>query len=37
MKMCDLSIVIPSRNEMFLKRTIDDILEHSEANTEIIA
>lgn len=32
----DLSIVIPSRNEMFLSRTIQDILEHSEANTEII-
>jgi glycosyltransferase involved in cell wall biosynthesis len=35
--MVDLSILIPSRNEMFLSRTISDILEHSEADTEIIA
>jgi len=33
----DLSILIPSRNEMFLKNTIEDILEHIEADTEIIA
>lgn len=33
----DLSILIPARNEMFLARTIQDILEHSEADTEIIA
>lgn len=33
----ELSIIIPARNEMFLARTIQDILEHSEANTEIIA
>jgi hypothetical protein len=32
-----LSILIPSRNEMFLARTIQDILEHIEADTEIIA
>jgi hypothetical protein len=32
----DLSILIPSRNEMFLKRTIEDILEHIEGNTEVI-
>ena len=32
----ELSILIPSRNEMWLKRTIDDILEHREADTEII-
>ena len=32
-----LSILIPSRNEEFLGRTIQDILENSEANTEIIA
>jgi hypothetical protein len=31
-----LSIIIPSRNEMFLYRTIQDILEKIEANTEII-
>lgn len=35
--MIELSILIPARNEMFLKRTIEDILEHSEAETEIIA
>jgi hypothetical protein len=33
----DLSILIPSRNEMFLARTIQDILEHIEADTEVIA
>ena len=32
----DLSILIPSRNEMFLSRTIEDILANIEANTEII-
>ena len=33
----ELSILIPARNEMFLSRTIEDILQHSEANIEIIA
>ena len=33
----DLSILIPARNEMFLRRTIEDILEHMEGDTEIIA
>lgn len=33
----DLSIVIPARNEEFLGRTIQDILEHSTGKTEIIA
>jgi len=32
-----LSILIPARNEMFLARTIQDILEHMEGDTEIIA
>ena len=32
----DLSIVIPSRNEEFLKNTIDDILKNKRGNTEII-
>ena len=35
--MTDLSILIPARNEMFLRQTIDDILAHIEADTEIIA
>jgi glycosyl transferase family 2 len=35
--MTDLSILIPARNEMFLKRTIDDILLHVEGDTEVIA
>ena len=35
--MTDLSILIPSRNEMFLKNTIEDILSNIEGNTEIIA
>jgi glycosyltransferase involved in cell wall biosynthesis len=34
--MIDLSVLIPSRNEMFLSRTIQDILEHSESEIEII-
>jgi glycosyltransferase involved in cell wall biosynthesis len=34
--MRDLSILIPARNEMFLKRTVEDILAHMEGNTEII-
>ena len=32
-----LSILIPSRQEMFLKQTIDNILENIEADTEVIA
>lgn len=35
--MTDLSILIPSRNEMFLSHTIDDILSNIEMDTEIIA
>ena len=33
----DISIVIPSRNEMFLSKTIEDILDKSRSNTEVIA
>lgn len=33
----DLSILIPARNEEFLDRTIQDILENIEGNTEVIA
>lgn len=32
----ELSILIPSRNEMFLKRTVDDLLDNIEADTEIL-
>lgn len=32
----DLSVIIPSRNEIFLTQTIKDILSHSVCNTEII-
>lgn len=35
--MADLSILIPSRQEMFLGKTIENILENIEGNTEIIA
>jgi len=35
--MYDLSILIPARNEMFLARTVSDILTHLEGDTEIIA
>lgn len=37
MRQCDLSILIPARNEEFLARTIQDALENIEADTEIIA
>ena len=37
MSQCDLSILIPARQEMFLARTIEDLLGHIEADTEIIA
>lgn len=33
----DLSILIPARNEMFLAKTIENILENIEGNTEVIA
>lgn len=33
----DLSVIIPARNEMFLQRTIEDILQNIRADTEIIA
>lgn len=36
MKQVDLSIVIPARNEMFLKQTVENILENIRGNTEII-
>ena len=32
----DLSILIPSRNEMFLARTVQDIFEHAEGKTQVI-
>lgn len=35
--MIDLSILIPARNEMFLSRTVEDIIQHAESNYEIIA
>ena len=31
-----LSIMIPARNEMFLRNTVEDLLRNKEANTEII-
>lgn len=35
--MRDLSIIIPSRSEMFLSKTIEEILDKSRADTEVIA
>lgn len=32
----ELAILIPARNEEFLKRTVEDILEHKEGKTEIL-
>lgn len=36
MEKIDLSVLIPSRNEMFLAKTVENILENIEGNTEII-
>lgn len=35
--MRDLSVIIPARNEIFLHKTIESVLENIEADTEIIA
>jgi glycosyltransferase involved in cell wall biosynthesis len=35
--MRDLSVIIPARNEIFLQRTIEEVLSKSEADTEVIA
>lgn len=37
MQKYDLSILIPARNEMFLAKTIENILENIEGRTEVIA
>jgi glycosyltransferase involved in cell wall biosynthesis len=34
--MAELSILIPARNEEWLKRTVEDIFEHIEGDTEVI-
>jgi len=34
--MTDLSVLIPGRNEMFLARTVSDVLAHAEGDTEVI-
>lgn len=34
--MRDLSVIIPARNEMFLAKTVENILEQKRANTEVI-
>jgi len=34
--MRDLSVIIPARNEEWLKRTVEDVLAHSERDTEVI-
>lgn len=33
----DLSVIIPARNEIFLRRTIEDVLANARAETEVIA
>ena len=35
--MSDLSVLIPARNEMFLTRTVENLLENIEGDTEVIA
>lgn len=34
--MADLSIIIPARNEKYLQKTVEDILEHIEGDTEVL-
>src|SRR3990167_1444288 len=34
--MMSISVLIPSRSEPYLQKTIEDIFEHSEADTEVI-
>ena len=36
-KMRDLSVIIPGRNEEFLQKTIENVLENIQSDTEIIA
>lgn len=36
MSVADLSVLIPARNEMWLNRTVADVLAHATADTEII-
>jgi len=33
----DLTVIIPGRNEQFMRHTIEDVLAHSRADTEIVA
>ena len=33
----DLSVIIPGRSEMFMRRTIEDVLAHMKGDTEILA
>ncbi|RQV98626.1 glycosyltransferase [bacterium] len=33
----DLSVIIPARNEIFLARTVQDVLDNARANTEVTA
>lgn len=33
----DLSVVIPARNEQFVRRTIEDVLAHMKGDTEVLA
>lgn len=33
----NLSVIIPARNEMFLTRTVEDVLKNARADTEVIA
>lgn len=37
MQQYDLSVILPSRNEIFLKNTVEDILKNKRGKTEIIA
>ncbi|MBU0846433.1 glycosyltransferase, partial [Patescibacteria group bacterium] len=33
----DISVIVPGRNEQFMRHTIEDVLAHAKADTEVIA
>ena len=33
----DLSVIVPGRNEQFMRNTVEDVLDHAKADTEVIA
>src|SRR3990172_6015106 len=33
----DLSVIVPGRNEQFMRRTVEDVLAHMKGDTEVLA